>query len=118
MRSKRFVNASRPADLGKRVIVPSCCGISIISSRASRSYRLSLSLSPITALLGLKGLLELLRAGYQLFLLTRRQTVTNTCTSTVQKLPDHGADAALYLSVEDLICELLKSGPEPRKLGL
>ena len=64
MRSKRFVNASRPADLGKRVIVPSCCGISIISSRASRSYRLSLSLSPITALLGLKGLLELLYAGY------------------------------------------------------
>jgi hypothetical protein len=63
MLSKRFVNASRPTDLGKRVIVPSCCGISIISSRASRSYRLSLSLSPITALLGLKGLLELLHAG-------------------------------------------------------
>src|SRR5215213_8014956 len=46
------MKASRPADCGNRFTVPSCCGISSISSRASRSRRFIQRLSPILAPLG------------------------------------------------------------------
>jgi len=58
----------------------------------------------------------LFHAAYELLLLTRRQTIANTCAGTVQELPDHGTDAALHLSGKDLIGELLKACSEPRKL--
>src|SRR5215213_7725357 len=43
------MKASFAADCGKRPTVPSFCGISIISSRASRSRRFIQPLSPILA---------------------------------------------------------------------
>src|SRR5215213_5793169 len=46
------MKASRPADCGNRFTVPSCWGISIISSRAPRSRRFIQPLSPILAPLG------------------------------------------------------------------
>ena len=46
---QRFMYASMPADRGKRATVPSCCGISIISSSAAFSARFMRSLSPLAA---------------------------------------------------------------------
>src|SRR5215213_8407135 len=48
-RSMKFMYASRPADCGNRFTVPSFCGISSISSLASRSRRFIQPLSPILA---------------------------------------------------------------------
>src|SRR5215204_634334 len=60
--------------------------------------------------------LQLLKAAYKLFLLACCQSVTNTRPSAVEELPSHRSDATLYLSLKDLIGELLEAVLQPCEL--
>jgi hypothetical protein len=76
-----------------------------------------LPLSPTARLPGLvEKALQLLEPPHKLLLLPGGQAVPHARPGAVKKLSGHGADAALDLAGEDLICELLEAGPEPRKL--
>jgi hypothetical protein len=90
------------------------------SPRDARSILFSRPLSPIAplpALVLLQRLLEGLEPLDELLLLTCAQGVPDARSGAVEELPDHGPHAALHVSGEDLLCEVLEAGLQPREFG-
>ena len=90
----------------------------MVSPFAASSSFLTQRLSPIPApLLGLQPHLDLLQTLHKFLLFAGRQTIPHARTGAVEKLPRDRPGCAVHLAGEDLVCQLLEAGPEPRKLA-